>query len=120
MTAATGSGVPLGPSRAIRFRRFTPATKARAVARGKGHGLAEKEKLGPATASHDRAPPSPILATTHQPCLCRPPSGQQGLCRRIMDDATIAGEQAPLGDGDDLAEGCNAVLKMHSAVAPIA
>jgi hypothetical protein len=37
-----------------------------------------------------------------------------------MDDATIAGEQAPLGDGDDLAEGCNAVLKMHSAVAPIA
>jgi hypothetical protein len=30
-----------------------------------------------------------------------------------MDDTTIAGEHAPLGDGDDLAEGCDAVLKMH-------
>jgi len=30
-----------------------------------------------------------------------------------MDDATIADEHAPLGDGDDLAEGCDAVLKMH-------
>jgi hypothetical protein len=30
-----------------------------------------------------------------------------------VDDATIASEHAPLGDGDDLAEGCDAVLKMH-------
>jgi len=30
-----------------------------------------------------------------------------------MDDATIAGEHAPLRDGHDLAEGCDAVLKMH-------
>jgi hypothetical protein len=83
------------------------------VTRRKGHGLVEEEKLGPAPASHDRAGPSLILATTRQPCLCRPPSGQQGLCHRIVDDATIAGEHAPLGDGDDLAEGCDAVLKMH-------
>jgi len=100
-------------SRAKQFRSFTSAKKARAVTRRKGHGLVEEEKLCPAPASHDQAAPSLILATTHQPCLCRPPSGQQGLCRRIVDDATIAGEHAPLGDGDDLAEGCDAVLKMH-------
>jgi hypothetical protein len=76
--------VPLAAaqSRAKQFRLFTPAKKARAVTRRKGHGLVEKEKLGPAPASHDRAAPSLILATTHQPCLCHPPSGQQGLCHR--------------------------------------
>src|SRR5262249_38665252 len=101
------------PSRAKQFRRFTPAQKARAVTRRKGYGLVEEEKLGPAPARHDRAAPSLILATTHQPCLCRPPSGQQGLCYRIVDDPTITGEHAPLGDGNDLAEGRDAVLKMH-------
>ena len=101
------------PSRAKQFRRFTPTKKSRAVTRRKGHGLVEEEKLGPAPPSHYRAASSLILATTHQPCLCRPPSGQQGLCHRIMDDTTIAGEHAPLGDGDDLAEGCDAVLKVH-------
>jgi hypothetical protein len=30
-----------------------------------------------------------------------------------VDDATIAGEHALLGDCDDLAEGGDAVLKMH-------
>ncbi len=101
------------PSRAKQFRSFTPAKKARAVTRRKGHGLVEEETLGPGPTSHDGAASSLILAATHQPCLCRPPSGQQGLCHRIVDDATIAGEHAPLGDGDDLAEGCDAVLKMH-------
>jgi hypothetical protein len=65
------------PSRAKQFRRFTPAKKARAVTRRKGHGLVEEEKLGPAPASHDRASSSLVLATAHQLCLCRPPSGQQ-------------------------------------------
>src|SRR5215831_5558244 len=104
------------PSCAKHFRCLTPAKKARAVTRRKSHGLVEEEKLGPAPASHDRAASSLILATTHQPRLCRPPSGQQGLCHRIMDDAPIADEHAPLGDGYDLAEGSDAVLKMHSAL----
>jgi hypothetical protein len=30
-----------------------------------------------------------------------------------MDDTTVAGEHAPLGDCDNLAEGGDAVLKMH-------
>ena len=52
--------------------------------------------------------PAPIL-----PAICDPASGQQGLCHRIVDDSTIAGEHAPLGDGDDVAKGCDAALKMH-------
>jgi hypothetical protein len=52
------------PGRAKQFRSFTPAKKARAVTRRKGHGLVEEEKLGPAPASHDRAASSLILATT--------------------------------------------------------
>jgi hypothetical protein len=42
-----------------------------------------------------------------------PAPAQQRFRRRIVDDATIAGEHAPLGYGDNLAEGRDAVLKVH-------
>jgi len=89
------------------------AEKARAMARRKSDGLIEEEQLGPASASHDRSAATFVLTATDEPGLGGPAPVQQRLCCRIVDDATVADEHAPLGYGDNLAEGCDAVLKVH-------
>src|SRR5712671_1609394 len=92
---------------------LAPADKARAMARRKSDGLIEEEQLGPASASYDRSAATFVLTATDEPGLGGPAPVQQRLRRRIVDDATIADEHAPLGYGDNLAEGCDAVLKVH-------
>jgi hypothetical protein len=92
---------------------LAPAVKAGTMTCRKRDGLIEKKQLRPASSGHDRPAAAFVLAATNEPGLRRPAPLQQGLCRGIMDDATIAGEHAPLGDSDNLAEGCDAVLKRH-------
>ena len=92
---------------------LAPAEKARAVTRGKRDRLIEKEQLGPASAGHNGAAAAFIFAAADEPGLGRPPPFQQSLRRRIVDDATIARERAPLGESHDLPEWCDAILQWH-------
>jgi hypothetical protein len=70
----------------------------------------EEKQLGPAPAAHHLAPPSPEFAEADEPCRVRPALFQQGLCAGIVDDAAIAGEQATVRIGDDVARGRDPIL----------
>src|SRR5262249_1134742 len=87
--------------------------KAWAMARRKSDGLIEEEQLGPASAGHDHSAAAFVVTAADEPGLGRPAPVQQGLGRRIMDDAAIAGDHAPLRNGDNLAERGDAGLKVH-------
>src|SRR6266404_1799316 len=65
--------------------------------------LVEEEQFGPAAAAHHLAPPSPEFADAGDPRRGGPALVQQGLGRGVMDDAAIAGEQAAMWRGDDVA-----------------
>ena len=80
-----------------------------------GDGLIEEEKLCPASTCHYRSAVVFVFKATNEPCLGRPAPVQQSFRRWIMDDATITGEGSPLRYGDNIPEGCHAVLKMHGA-----
>jgi hypothetical protein len=83
------------------------------MARRKSDGLIKEEQLGPASAGHDRSTTTFVPMATDEPGLGSPAPVQQGLRRRIVNNAAIAGEHAPLGNGNNLAEGGDAVLKVH-------
>src|SRR5262245_32281661 len=89
------------------------AEKARAMARRQSDGLIEEEQLGPASASHDGSAATFVLTATDEPGFGGPAPVQQRLRCRIVDDASVGGEHATLGYSDNLAEGCDAVLKVH-------
>jgi len=89
------------------------AEKARAMSRCESDCLIEEEQLGPASACHHRAAPPLVFTAANEPSLGGPAPVQQSLRCRIVDDATIADERSPLRYGDNLAKGCDAVLKMH-------
>jgi hypothetical protein len=80
------------------------------VACSKPDGFIQKEELSPAPLRHHCTTTPLEFAGADQPCLRRPSPTQQRLRGRIVDDAPIASEHAPLRNGDDLAEGRNAVL----------
>jgi hypothetical protein len=92
---------------------LAPAVKAGTMTCRQRDGLIEKEQLRPASPGHDHPAAALVLAAADEPGLGGPASLQQGPCRGIVDDAAVAGERAALGDGDNLAEGCDAVLKRH-------
>ena len=64
--------------------------------------------------AHHLAPPAPELADAGDPGRARPALFQQRLGRGIMDDAAVAGEQAAMRSGDDVAGGRDAVLQGHA------
>jgi hypothetical protein len=101
------------PELAKPLGRLASAGEARPMSRRKCDGLIEKEQLGPTSPGHDDPAAPFVFATADEPGFVCPAPVQQGLCRRIVDDAAIAGEHATLGYGHDLAEGCDAVLKVH-------
>ncbi len=63
--------------------------------------------------AHHLAPPAPEFADAGDPGRARPALFQQRLGRGIVDDAAIAGEQAAMRIGDDVAGGRDAVLQRH-------
>jgi hypothetical protein len=98
------------PGIAKPLRSLAPADKTRAMPRRKSDRLIEEEKLGPASADHNRSAPAFVVAAADEPCLGGPAPVQQSFRRRIMDYAAIAGEHAPLRYGDNLAKRCDTVL----------
>jgi hypothetical protein len=84
------------------------------MARSERNGLIKEEQLGPAPPGHDRSAAAFVLTAADEPSFGGPTPIQQGLRSRLVDDAAIAGEYAPLGYGKDLTEGCNTILKRHS------
>src|SRR6266436_3676005 len=90
------------------------AEEARPVPGGERGCLVEKEQLGPAVTTHRLAPPSLEFADASEPRLARPAPRQQRLGCGVMDDATIAGEQAAMRCRDDFACGSDAVLQRRS------
>ena len=77
-------------------------------------GFIKEEQLGPASAAHHLAPPSPEFADTGQPCRARPAFSEQGFGGGIVDDAAVAGEHAAMRCGDDVTGGSDAILQRHS------
>ena len=86
------------------------------MARSQRRHLVKKEKLGPPgpaiapVSSHDITPPLLKAADTDDPCLGAPPPPQKRFSLRIMDDATIPGEQAARLRETYLAERIDPVL----------
>ena len=87
----SGGGLPhfrSGPlCRAKRRCRFAPAQEAGTVPRSQCLRLVQEEEFGPAPAGHDVTTPILVVAATDQPRLARPALSQQGLGRRVVDDA---------------------------------
>jgi hypothetical protein len=92
---------------------FPPAHKTRTMARREGDSLVEEEKLGPASAGHDCPADVLVFEATDEPRLAGPALAEQSLRHRIVDDATIAGEDTSLGYRDNFTEGRDAILKRH-------
>jgi hypothetical protein len=66
------------------------------MARRQRDGLVEEEQLGPASTGRDCPAAAFVFTAAHQPGLGGPAPPQQGLRCRIVNDATIANERAPL------------------------
>src|SRR6202161_1830245 len=81
------------------------------MSRGQRHRLVEEEEFGPAPAGHDIPPPALVVAATDQPRLARPALSQQGLGRRVVDDAAVAREYPSLRDRHDIAKGRHSILQ---------
>src|SRR6185312_180874 len=94
------------------------AEEAGAMAGGEGGGFIEEEQFGPAARCHHLAPPSPEFADAGNPGRARPALLQKRPGGGIMDDAAIAGEQAAVRGGDDVAGWRDAVLQGHSRFPP--
>jgi hypothetical protein len=77
------------------------AEKARAMARRKSDGFIEEEPLSLASAGHDRSRRS--LHSQLQTSQVLVVQRLLVFVARIVDDAAIAGEHAPLGNGNNLA-----------------
>ena len=71
----------------------------------------QEEELGPTAAAHHLAPPPLIVADTDEPCLGRPALLEQRLGRRVVNDAAVAREEAPLRYRDNVAERAYSVLQ---------
>src|SRR5260370_10230713 len=110
----TADAIALLPCRAKPERVAAAAEEARAMPRRQRRRLVEKEQFGPAATAHHLAPPSPEFADANKPCLAGPAPPQQGPGRGVMNDAAIAGEQAAMGSGNDVAGGRDAVLQRRS------
>ena len=107
------NAIALLPRRAKAVGIVAAAEEAGAMAGRERGRFVEKEQFGPAPPAHHLAPPAPEFADAGDPRRARPALFQQGLCRGIMDDAAIAGEQAAMRGGDDVAGGRDAVLQGH-------
>src|SRR3984957_5918792 len=83
------------------------------MSRGQRHRLVKEEEFGPAPAGQDVPPPALVVAATDQPRLARPALSQQGLGRRVVDDAAVAREYPSLRDRHDIAEGGDSILQGH-------
>src|ERR1700722_9721551 len=81
------------------------------MSRGQRHRLVKEEEFGPAPAGQDVPPPALVVAATDQPRLARPALSQQGLGRRVVDDAAVAREYPSLRDRHDIAEGGGSILQ---------
>jgi hypothetical protein len=99
-----------GPGIAKPLCSLASADKARAMSRRESDCLIEEEKLGPASAGHNRSASAFVVAAADEPCPGGPAPVQQSFRRRIVDYTAIAGEHAPLRYGDNLAKRCDAVL----------
>ena len=104
------------PGGAKPLRIGMAAEEAGPMPRRESRRLVEEEQLRPASPAHDVAPPAFVIAGAGDPGLGRPALPRQRLRRRIVDDAAIASEYTTLRSGDDLAEGCHAVLQGHGSV----
>src|SRR6266436_2246312 len=105
--------VTLLPRRAKAIGVVAAAKETWPMPGGEGCRLVEKEQLGPASAAHHLAPPSPEFADAGEPGRAGPAFLQQGFGCGIMDDAAIAGEQAAMRGGDDVACRRDPVLQRH-------
>ncbi len=85
---------------------------------GKGGGLVQEEQLGPAARAHDGAPDVAVPEGADQPGAAGPATGQQRAGLRIVQDASIAGEQSPFRRRDDVAQGRDTVLQRHGRSGP--
>src|SRR4051812_29125002 len=105
--------ISLLPAAAKAIGVVAAAEEAWAVAGRQRGRFVEEEQFGPAPARHHLAAPAAEFADAGDPCRSRPALLQQGLGGGIVDDAAIAGEDAAMLGGDDVAGGCDAVLQGH-------
>jgi hypothetical protein len=87
---------PRGPGVAERLGILPTAIKARPVTSGQRYGFVREEELRPTVGPHHLAPPSFIVEDANQPRLGRPAPAEQGFRRRVVDDAAVTNECAPL------------------------
>src|SRR3954468_12196068 len=104
--------IALLPRRAEPVGVLAAAEEAGTMPGGQRGGLIEKEQLSPATTGHHLAPLAPELANASKPGPAAPASGQ-GFSRGIVDDASIAGEDAAMRRSDDIARWSDAILQRH-------
>ena len=88
------------------------APGAGAVSGGQGDGLVEKEELGPGAGAHWDAADVPPGQAAGDPGPGAPPGAAERPVG-AMQDASVAGQHAARGVGDDLARGQDAVLQRH-------
>jgi hypothetical protein len=112
IAAAFSSETPFPFAHAAR-KRFAPAEEAGPMPGRESRGLVEKEQLGPALAGHRFPAPTFVFADTDDPGLRGPAPLEQGPRRGIVNDPAVAGEQAALGNGNDLAVRRDAILQGH-------
>ncbi len=104
-----------GPGSPELFGGISPAQKTGTMTRREGNRLVEEKQLSPAAAAHHRPAALFILTATNEPRRTAPTPFQQGPCRRIVDDAAIAGESATLMNRHDVTERRHSVLQRRSA-----
>ncbi len=107
--------LPFGPGTPERGCRVAAAEEARPMAGGEGRRLVEEKQFGPALRRHHVAAAAAKVAGADDPRLGGPAPPQQCLARGIMDDATVAGEQALVGRRNDVAERGDAILQRHES-----
>src|SRR6266852_6383070 len=102
------------PPRGTKPRRIlAPAVEAWTMPGCERGRFIEKEQFGPASLPHHLAPAAAEFADAGDPGGTRPALPEQGLGRRIVDDAAVAGEHPAIWRCDDVAGGRDAVLKRH-------
>jgi hypothetical protein len=78
---------------------------------GERRRLVEKEQLGPRVGLHYRTPPPVKGGATGDPAADLP--GPHNALGVVVQDASIAHQQATLRKGDDLAIGRDPILQWH-------
>jgi hypothetical protein len=103
--------VTLLPRRTKRIGIGAAAIEAWAMPSRECRRLVEEEQFGPALCTHHVAAAATEFADADNPRFRSPAPLEQRARRRIVNDATIAGEQSARGRRDDVAQGGDAILQ---------